>query len=188
MEISEKLGIFFDAVIEAANKQSSEILEEQKQTYQGALAEYEKGKQDSLSTRTHIAEAQIRKEINRTVSEQEILLKKEYHDKEEKMKEELFSLVEEKLLAYQKTKEYQQLLAQKIVKAKQFAAGEAMTVYIDPTDSALKEVLEQETGCEITISREDFWGGMRAVIRSKNVLIDESFVSRVTQEKELYSF
>ena len=50
MEINEKLDIFFEAAIAAANKQSEEILEEQKHTYQQAMEEYEKSKQEQPSS------------------------------------------------------------------------------------------------------------------------------------------
>lgn len=188
MEINEKLEIFLEAVIDAANKQSGEILNEQKKAYQDTLVEYEKGKQDGMLARKRISEAKIRKEINRAISEQEILLKKQYHQKEEEKTEELFSMVRQKLIEYQKTDEYEQLLVQKILRAKEFAAGEEMTVYIDPADSQRRETLEQKTGCAVTVGREQFMGGIRAVIRSKNVLIDESFAGKLAQERKLYSF
>lgn len=188
MEINEKIEIFFEAAIATANKQSEEILEEQKKTYQETLKKYEKSKLAGQNTRIRIAEAKVVKDVNRTVSEQAVLLKKEYHDCAKEKKEELFSIVEKKLADYQKTEDYRKLLAEMINKAKKFANGAAMTIYINPTDSEIKEALEQECGCELTISKEDFMGGIRAVIREKNVLIEESFANRVKQEKETYSF
>ena len=58
-----------------------------------------------------------------------------------------------------------------------------MVVYINPSDADKKQGLEQETGVELTVSSIDFGGGVRAVIRSRNILVDESFVTKLEQEE-----
>lgn len=188
MEINEKLDIFFRAAIEAANNQSEEILEEHQRIYQNSLAEYEKKVQAKQKIRERMGAEQVEKKVNRTVSEQVVLLKKEYNDKQQALKEELFALVEDKLRNYQKTNDYRIFLADKIKRAKAFAGEAEITIYLNPSDAALQKELEQETGCVLSISEQDFGGGIRAVIRSKNVLIDESFTSKLMEEKEAYSF
>lgn len=188
MEINEKLDIFFRAAIATAEEQSGELLENDKRAYLEELEDYEKTKQDGQQTRERVAEEKVKKEVNRAISEQIVALKKEYHKAQEERKEELFSIVERKLSDYRKTDDYRRFLEEKIKEALVFAKGAEMILYIDPADSELKESLEQETGCVITVSREIFGGGIRAVIRSKNVLIDESFAGRLKVEKESYSF
>lgn len=184
MEINEKLDTFFHAAIEAANEQSAQILGEQKAACDESLAEYERQKQKEQQTRLRIAEEKVRKNVNRTLSEQVLALKKEYHREKEREKEALFALVEEKLAAFRSTEGYQDYLVKKIMAAKDFAGGEDLTVYLDPFDGGWKESLEQKTGCTLTVSREEFSGGIRAVIRSKNVLIDDSFARKISEEKE----
>ena len=49
-----------------------------------------------------------------------------------------------------------------------------MTIYINPTDADKKEYLEEHTGMALTVSKEDFIGGVRAVIQEKNILIDHA--------------
>ena len=51
------------------------------------------------------------------------------------------------------------------------------------SDADKKEALEIKTGTELTVSAMDFGGGVRAVIRSRNILIDESFVTKLEQEE-----
>ena len=58
-------------------------------------------------------------------------------------------------------------------------------IYINPSDADRKEELERETGAKLTISSIEFGGGIRAVIHSRNMLMDESFASRLEQE-EIY--
>lgn len=184
MEINEKLDTFFHAAIEAANEQSAQILEEQKAACDVSLAEYEAQKQDEQQTRQRIAEEKVRKNVNRALSEQVLALKKEYYREKEREKEELFALVEKKLAAFRGTGDYQEYLVKKIAAAKAFAEGENLTIYLDPADEGWKERLEQKTGCALTVSQEGFSGGIRAVIRSKNILIDDSFARKISEEKE----
>lgn len=188
MEINEKLDIFFEAAIAAANKQSAEILEEQKEAYQQAIGDYEKSKLAGQKTRERAMEAQIRKEANRRVSEQAMLQKRILHEAVEAKKEALFAVVEEKLKDYCGSREYEAFLVRHIQEAKAFAKGEEIVIYLAPTDRAKKERLEQETGVSLEVSEENFIGGIRAVIAAKNILIDESFAGRLRQEKDNYSF
>lgn len=188
MEINEKLDIFFRAVIEAANGKSGEILEEQKNIYQESIASYEEKKKEQFAARVHIAQNQVEKEENRMVSEQILQLKKEYHDRQDARKEELFELVEKKLEEYRKTPAYKEFLVRKIEEAKRYANGENLRIYIDPEDAALRRELAAKAGCGIFVSREAFGGGVRAVIHAKNLLMDESFRVKLAEEKETFLF
>lgn len=188
MDNNEKLELFHKAVLETAGKKSEAMLEEYKKNYQESLEEYEKQKIREQSTEERIEEEQIRKEVNRGISEQTLLFKKEYHKVEEEKKKILFARVEQLLKEYQRTGEYEAYLEQKIKNAVRFARGEEVTIYLNETDAALKERLEEKTACTLTMSQMDFMGGIRAVIRSKNILIDESFTSKIRNEWENYSF
>lgn len=222
MEINEKLDIFYQAAIDAAREQSMAIQEEYRNAYEDALAAYEKEKQINFRTRERILEEKIRKEVNRATSDQLIQLKKDYHEKEEQRKAELFSMVAEKLAAYRKTKAYLEYILNKIREAQDMAAGAAVKIYLDREDAALVTELraklelepevkqkvnptaelelearqktapaagmESEMHCELLVSEEFFGGGIRAVIPAKNVLLDESFGSRFSQEQEKFSF
>lgn len=188
MEISEKLDIFFEAAIEAANKQSAEILEEQKEAYQQAVEDYEKSKLSGRKMRERAMEARVKKEANRRVSEQAMLQKRACHEAVEQKKEALFAMVEEKLKNYCGSREYEDNLIRRIKQAKAFAKGEEIRIYLAPTDRAKKERLERETGVSLEVSEENFIGGIRAVIAAKNILIDETFAGRLRHEKDHYSF
>ena len=87
-----------------------------------------------------------------------------------------------------KTEEYKHLLVAYIEKAARFAGGEAMTIYINPTDADKKEYLEEHTGMTLTISKEDFIGGVRAVIHERNILIDRAFKGAIDNEYHKFVF
>ena len=184
MEINEKLEIFSQAALDAAQEQSTAIQEEYRNAYEDALAAYEKEKQAGFQTRERIQEEKIRKEVNRATSAQLMQLKKDYHEMEQQRKAELFSLVEQNLSAYRQREAYRENLSNKIRKAKALAGGEEIEIYLDRTDAPLIAELQAETGCELIVSEESFGGGIRTVIPTKNILLDESFGSRFLEERE----
>ena len=116
MEIKEKLELFHEAVLQAAGEQSESLLEEYKKSYKENLDAYELQKQKEQETGEHIEEAKLRKEWNRQVSEQALLLKKEYHEFAEQKKELLFEKVTELLEEYRKTDAYKESLVRAIGK------------------------------------------------------------------------
>lgn len=203
MEINEKLDIFYRAAIDAANEQSKSMLGDYKAVYEEALTEYRNQKEAAWKTRERIAQERVRKEVNRAVSEELLQIKKEYHDKQEVHKEELFTRVAEKLAEYRNSEEYIALILHKVKEAQAFAGKEAFTVYLDPKDAGLKDKVVAEVNghntdgqnadgqnavCQIEMSDTSFGGGIRVVIPGKHVLMDESFDSKLLEEKEKFSF
>lgn len=198
MEINEKLDIFYRAAIDAANEQSESMLGSYKAVYEEALTEYRSQKEAAWKTRERIAQERVRKEVNRSISEELLQVKREYHDKQEVHKEELFARVVEKLAEYRSSKEYADLISRKVKEAQEFAGDEVFTVYLDPKDEGLKAVLEaqvnaknaagQKVECQIEVSDTSFGGGIRVVIPGKHVLMDESFDRKLMEEKEKFSF
>lgn len=188
MEINEKLDIFYRAAIAAADERSQTLLQEYKKTCGDGLLEYEKSRQEQRETAEHIAEEKVKRAINRKVSEEILRLKKEYHRRQEEKKSELFALVETKLADYRQGEAYERLLLRKIAQAATLAGGEEFAVYLDPADAPRRERLERESGCALLISETSLGGGIRAVIPSKNILMDESFLGKLEEEREKFSF
>ena len=184
MEINEKLEVFFGAAIGAANSQSESMLDEQKNIYQSAMEEHEQSCRDALKSSRRIFLERQKKEVNRRNAEQTMAWKKDYQALKEQKTEELFEMVKEKLLSYRRTDAYEAFLLAQIGKAKEFAQGEDLTVFISPSDQERQAVLEEKSGCRVEIAEDEFSGGMRAVIPAKNVLIDESFAERMKRARE----
>ena len=55
-------------------------------------------------------------------------------------------------------------------------------------DEDKKEYLEKSTGMTMSISEEDFIGGLRSVIPGRNILIDHSFKGALEKEYQEYTF
>ena len=87
-----------------------------------------------------------------------------------------------------KTDEYKRALVRYIEKALRFANGEELTIYINPTDADKKEFLEEHTGMKLTVSKEDFVGGVRAVVHGRNVLIDHAYKGELENEYQKFLF
>ena len=93
----------------------------------------------------------------------------------------MFEEVRQLVAAYMQTEEYLRLLVEYIEKAAAFAGGEAMTIYINPTDADKKGYLEEHTGFQLTVSKEDFIGGVRCVVHGRNILAFKGAIEREYQ-------
>ena len=129
-----------------------------------------------------------RRQVNQAAAKAETELKRALGQTQNELKVRLFDEVKELLSDFTKTDEYLDYLCSKIREAARFADGEEMTIYISPSDKEKQTELEKRTGMTITISEYDFMGGMRAVIRGRNILIDHSFQAAVDYEYHQFSF
>ncbi len=110
-----------------------------------------------------------------------------FKDRSTVITEDLFSKVKISLFEFMKTKEYVELLKKQIKEAKDFAKDHSVTVYLNSTDADKAAMLREESNITIEISTTDFWGGTRAVIPDKNVVINESFLSKWEEAKESFA-
>ncbi|MFR7441006.1 MAG: V-type ATP synthase subunit E [Lachnospiraceae bacterium] len=109
--------------------------------------------------------------------------------RQKRLKKQLFEEVEESCQNYMKTEEYHDLLVKYIEKAVAFADAEEMTIYINPTDADKKAVSGGgDRILQLTISTEDFIGGIRAVIHERNILIDHAFKGALENEYQNFVF
>lgn len=188
MTTEEKLKHFLDVTVQNAGAKSVESIEEYKK---GLETIFESHKEDALrkqALQIKLSEESLKKEKNTELSKQQIEIKMALGKKQEELKSLLFHEVEDKLDKYMSTPEYDKYLIHHIKEAKEFAGDEEIQIYIDPADSQKKISLEAVTGTQILLSEYGFHGGMRAVIRSKNILIDQSFETKLNEVKNNFSF
>lgn len=182
MQIKEKLEVFRKFTIDVANDESEAIIREYKESCEKELEVFRKNKQTEMENKLQIEEIKIRRQKNRKISEEVLRQKRILDDCKQKWEKKLLEEVQILLKEYQATENYQDYLIAKIKMAKEVADNEAVTIYINPSDADKKNVLEKKTNVALTISDIDFGGGIRAVIRSRNILIDESFATKLEQE------
>ena len=81
-----------------------------------------------------------------------------------------------------------EMTKKQIKEAAHFAGTDDIMIYIDPSDADRLKELEDATKAHLTVSDTEFMGGTRAVIQSRNILIDNSFETKLKEAKEAFSF
>ena len=188
MTIEEKLQHFNDYAMEDARLQSAEQVDEYQTALEQIFQEHkeEKRRQEELQIKTETE--QIIRENNKEFSQEQTKIRREVRQKTEELKDKLFVEIKDRLGRFMDTPAYSEMLVRQMQEALEFAAGQEMILYLDPADSSKKMELEAKVQAPITVSQYSFSGGMRAVIPSKNILIDHSFETKLIEEKERFVF
>lgn len=187
MTLEEKLDIFYNAAINDATNQCVQILDEYKSNLEKLQKEHEeetlKKAEDSLKMESEY----LIRDKNKRISDESLLLKRTITKKVNEYEKVIFEKVEQKMKVFMQTPQYYELLKQQIQYVLDFAKGEAVEIYINATDQEKKQSLENALHCSILISTIDFIGGTRAVIRNRNVLIDNSFATKLAEERDSFT-
>lgn len=186
--MDEKIEHIKSVVMEEARSQGNAIMKQ----HQAVLDDIFKAHQEEANRQAKIrmkAETNAgRRTLKLAASKKQVALRRERSKVLYDLKNQLFDEVKELLFTYMQTEEYLEYLTEHMKQAARFAGSQAVTIYINPTDLDKKDYLEDFTGMSVTISKEDFIGGIRAVIREKNVLMDYSFQAALEEEYEKFTF
>lgn len=182
MQIEEKLEIFRKFTMDVAKQESEQQIAEYEASCNQEVEAFRESKLAELEHKIRNEEHKIRRQTNSAVSREMLRQKRSLDECKRKWREKLLEEVKGLLARYQKTEEYKKYLIAKIKMALEVAEEDEAIIYINPSDADKKLELESQTGAALTISSFDFGGGVRAVIRSRNILIDESFVTKLEQE------
>lgn len=188
MTTEEKLKHFLDVSIESATKKSSTMIEDYKNALNEIFEQHKKDAKRKADLQVKLDTEGLEHEKNKELSKEQIRIKKETSQLQEDLKEKLFVEVKDLLEEYMSTREYQELLAKQIKEAKEFAGKEEIIIYIDPADSGELMSLETAANAHLTVNEYSFLGGTRAIIQSKNILIDNSFETKLNELKETFTF
>ena len=187
MTLDEKLEHFRTSVIESATQQNIEIVAAYKAMLDKNFAERKENALRKAKANFKIASDNIIRERNRKLSVETLDIKRKVLDKTTEISNRIFKDVIKMLEEYMKTPQYDDLLCAQIMNAIRFAQGDSITLYINPTDAHRISSLEEKTGVSLTISNRDFIGGIRAVIPSRSILIDNSFLTKLDEEKSNFT-
>lgn len=175
MTIDEKLSHFYDVTIEDAQAKAAGILEEHRKALAQMTEKHKADSQENAQVQIKAETANARREINKALSAEQLTIKRDWAKKQNELKEKLFAEVKTQLENFRNTPDYPAYLESKIKEALDFAEQDKINIYISPEDSALLPDLVERTKAFITVSAEDFLGGIKATIPHKNILIDHSF-------------
>ena len=188
MTLEEKIKHLRTKAMEEARGEGNAIIKQHEDALRQLAKQHEEEVKRQVETRIKAEQVSAKQQLNMAMSKAQLELKREISATQFELKKELFQEVEEKLNNFMKTEEYLELLEKYIEKAARFADGEEMTIYINQTDADKKEYLEKDTGMKLTISTEDFVGGIRAVIHEKNILIDHAYKGALENEYHNFLF
>ena len=177
MDLEDKFAYFETQV----NKQVQDIIDEQVNQYRATLQkdydEFVKNTNQEFDAKFENAKKDMRKELNKNISQSQIHLQRDLYLQEEKLKKTLFAEFNDALQNYMQTDEYRNQLVVMINNLKDYAEKnrEELVVYINHSDQGMIETLLEETNANIQISDREFLGGVRGVLKARQVLIDYSF-------------
>ena len=174
MTIDEKLSHFYDVTIEDAQAKAAGILEEHRKALAQMTEKHKADSQENAQVQIKAETANARREINKALSAEQLTIKRDWTKKQNELKEKLFAEVKTQMENFRNTPDYPAYLESKIKEALDFAEQDKINIYLSPEDSALLPDLVERTKAFITVSAEDFLGGVKATIPHKNILIDHS--------------
>lgn len=188
MTTEEKLEHFETFCIEDARSRSIRMLDEYTKALEKSFAEHQADAHQSAERFIREETGKIQREVNKHISIEQIRLKRALGRKQNELREKLFEELLVRLTDYMKTPDYPRLLESQIQKAMEIAGSDLLVIYLDPVDADKVPRYVNQFGADIRVSKIPFIGGTRAVISSKNILIDNSFQSRLAEEKDNFRF
>lgn len=187
MTTEEKLSSFETTCLDDAREKLSRALADYRNGLESALKEHEQRAMWRANSRVKSEEEKIIREYRKQTAENEISLRREVSRKQEELKDMLFTELKNRLADFMSTESYVYWLNQCVKEAIEVAAGEAVTIYFDPSDTDKIPRIAMRNSADIVVSRYSFGGGMRAKIPTRNILIDRSFDSLVEEMRSKYN-
>lgn len=188
MTTEEKLKRFSEAALSDAQKQSDALIENTTKAIDADFEEYKATIDEQMALRLKSESENTRVQLNKELADRQLEIKRRQGAKQEELKEKIIVEVRNKLAIFMDSPEYEHFLIRKIKDAILFAGKDEISIYIDPNDASYLSMLQVNTGANISVSKYPFGGGMRAVIRSKNILIDNSFESKLAEATDAFTF
>ena len=176
MTIEEKMDHFRSLSLESASSKSAESLSSYKQSLDDDLELHKETASQLAEESKKALMNQVRANSKKKLSSEQMKIKKELTQKQSAIKIEVFDRVREKLY-----------LENQIKNIMSEYSDVDITIYIDPNDSSLLDELKSKTGGNIEIYNKEFLGGTRTIVPEKNILIDNSFKTRLADQQDLFA-
>ncbi len=186
MTTDEKLKHFTAVILESTHSKCEESLEEHKQKLDDYFEEHKAQAIKNSKLEEHIEAERIRHKSSKDYSAEQLHIRRLINDKQVELKERLLNEVKVLLEEFFKTENYFNYLVEQIEYAKKIAREESVFIYIDVRDKELLEKLQKATETKLIVDGRTFYGGIKAEIPEKNILIDKSFESKLENWMETY--
>lgn len=140
MTIEEKLQHFYDSSVEEAYQEAAQMIEEHKKNLDEMLSEHKSSRRQSAEAEVKAEAENARREVNKALSAQQLMIKRNWTKKQNELKDRLFTEVQSLLEDFVKTPEYDSYLCRKIKEAQDFAGEDELHIYLTPSDSSRLEL------------------------------------------------
>ena len=188
MTTDEKLQHFLDICMEDARDRGARVFDEYAQALDKTLEEHKASARHRARMQIQGESEKIQREINKELALEQINLKRIINRRHDELKDKLFAEVQDLLDSYMKTPQYLELLDSQVRHATEFAGTDPLIIYMDPADEDKRGVLAQHYHANIKISDYSFGGGIRAVIPTRHILIDNSFGTKLAEAKRDFRY
>lgn len=188
MTLEEKIEHLQAVSMEEARAEGNSIIDTYRAALEKVLNDHKEEALMQSQTRIKAETVNARQQLNQATAKAQLELKRKQGKIQQELKDKIFEETMTLVQDYMKTEAYEDFLVKCIRKAVDFADGEAMTIYINPSDEQKRSDLEDACRTKLTVSAEDFIGGVRAVIRGRNILIDNSFKTQLRNEYDRFLF
>lgn len=188
MTLEEKIAHLQTTSMEQARAEGNAIIDSHREALEKVLEDHKAEALRQSETRIKAETTNARLSLNQAAAKSQLEIKRRQGKVQQELKDKIFEEVMGLVNDYMKTEAYRDFLVRCIRQAVHFAGQDPVTIYLNPSDEAKRADLEDATGVHLTISAEDFIGGVRAVIRSRNILIDNSFRTQLRNEYDKFIF
>ncbi len=188
MTIDEKLQHFYDTTVEECQEEAELSVAEHKKHLAEELESYKQFHKHTSDDAVKAESESVSREISKVLSAEQLSMKRNWNLRQNEYREKLFAEVKVLLEDFRATRKYEEYLCKKIREAKSFAESDEIFIYLSEEDQTLMDALSAKTGVSLEIAPKSFLGGIRARIPSKNILIDNSFLSSMETLKKEFKF
>ncbi|MHA6647189.1 V-type ATP synthase subunit E [Aerococcus urinae] len=184
MKLEEKMAYFKDQVTQQSQSEIDQQINQYRLTLEDDYQKFQEQTDETYAHRLVNEKEALRKENNKAISQIQINQQRELFLTEENMKLTLFQTFTKQIEDYQKNEAYIEQLKKMLKNIQAYAGREKYDLYIDENDSHLRSQLESYASHPIIISDRPFMGGIRAVLRERQILVDYSFLTFLDRLKE----
>ena len=188
MTLEEKITHLQTTSMEQARAEGNAIIDSYKEALEKVLEDHKAEAVRQSETRIKAETTNAKQQLNQAMAKSQLEIKRQQGKIQQELKDKIFEEAQSLVNDYMKTESYFDYLIKCIRQAEHYAGTDPVVSYINPSDEGKRSDLEDATGVHLTVSAEDFVGGVRAVIRARNILIDNSFKTKLRNEYDSFLF
>ncbi len=188
MEQQEKLSKFKNAVFREVDAKTEQIRREADEKKEQAIRKFTEQLDRSASEEIHTKTEQIRQKFSQETAKCSLDAKRNLLAKRSELTQKLFDETAEKLAAFSKTAEYQELLLKKIASFSASVSADKPELLVGASDFQNKTAIEKAFGrdCTVVCDPAITLGGFVVRDAEKGLFYDETFAQKLADQKSYF--